>query len=139
MSPWLDLLARNNAKSYVENLKWDITYQAKLAEFGHRVIAGITDDKLLPYVDSVAAPQGWYDGIDSTVASVLFTAGGKEALKDDIVQFSTDFSKVHPKTKLFVDKIGIHVDPILDFFAGETKLSEQTPVIVSWIEERFKA
>jgi len=138
MSPWLDILARNPVPSYNENRPWDITLQENLKEFGDRAKAGITDDKLLPYIDRYVAPEGWYNGLDSTVESVLITSGGKESLRDDIVQFSEIFSKSHPKTKLYVDKIGLHVDPYLDFFAGEKKLCETTPIIISWVRDIFK-
>jgi len=151
MSPYLDLLARNPAcKSYVTNYDSDITSQVKLEDFGQRVMAGIpTSDpevaKLLPYIDSQLAPAGFYSDLPSTISSILISAGGGEALLDDIIQFgeilkSTTDGKAM-ETRVLVDDFGVHLDPMLDFFAGmpEDKLGSVTKDIVKWFGERVTA
>jgi hypothetical protein len=41
--------------------------------------------------------------------------------------------------RLVVDKYGVHDDPIFDFIAGEKKLGELTPMIISWCRDAFSA
>ncbi|KAJ3506309.1 hypothetical protein NLJ89_g6940 [Agrocybe chaxingu] len=139
MSPWTDLLPRGGVASYKKNAKWDFVAAPKLAYFGRAYLDRVREEKDLKYIDAHYAPGRWYDGVGNIVDKVLITAGGAESLRDDIVRFADRFGKAHGDTKVVVDKFGVHNDPFLDFYAGETKqLSELTPIILEWIKEVFE-
>ncbi|KAH9476808.1 Acetyl-hydrolase [Psilocybe cubensis] len=139
MSPWLYLRVRKGVKSYSENEKWDvIAPTSKFTEFGDRVLAGLSDDAILPYIDAASAPPGWYSNAESIVDRVLITGGGKECIRDDIVEFGEAFCKEHSGAQLVIDEYGVHDDPFYDFLVGEKKLSELTPKILQWLAEGFK-
>jgi len=151
MGPYLDLLARNPAsKSYATNSDSDTISQAGLENFGQSVMAGIpTSDpevaKLLPYIDSQLAPSGFYSDLPATTSSILISAGGGEVLLDDIIQFGEILKSTtngnEMEIRVLVDNFGVHLEPILDFFAGmpEDKLGGVTKDIVKWFGERVTA
>ncbi|KAF4611883.1 hypothetical protein D9613_003759 [Agrocybe pediades] len=141
MSPWPFLLPRVGVESYTDNSQHDIVSPPeKFADFGRRVLSGLQNEAVdLPYVDASYAPDGWYEGYDDLVESVLITAGGAECLKDDILEFADILGKAHKDTRLVVDRFGVHDDPFLDFLIGEKRLTELTPLIIQWVADRFQS
>jgi len=102
--------------------------------------------KLLPYLDSQLAPEGFYADIPKAVESVLVYSGGGESMRDDIIEFAEKLKKTGTgvdgkkmETKLLLDEFGVHLEPMMDFFAGipEDKLGPVTKDIVAWVGERI--
>lgn len=153
LSPYLDILARNPAcRSYVTNVDSDIMPQYNQRDFGELVMSGLPNltshpevAKVLPYLDSQLAPGGFYADIPKAVESVLVYSGGGESMRDDIIEFAEKLKKTGTgvdgkkmETKLLVDEFGVHLEPMMDFFAGipEDKLVPVTKDIVEWVGER---
>jgi acetyl esterase/lipase len=138
MSPWMTLLPREKSsqKSFDENATWDVISPKLIKDFGEGTLSGIKDDRHLKYIDSYFAPSGWYDDIDAVVKKMLITAGGHECMREDIIEFGKQVDGPH--VKVVVDKHGVHDDPFFDFIAGEKKLGELTPLIISWCHDAFR-
>jgi len=145
MSPWLTLLARDerSQKFYRENGNWDLISPKTITDFATAVLAGIKEEQHHPYIDFHFAPSGWYDGMGGVVKKMLITAGRYECFKEDIERFGEQLETAartgNLDMKLVVDEYGIHDDPFLDFMAGEKKLGELTPIIISWCRDAFRA
>ncbi|KAF8154250.1 Alpha/Beta hydrolase protein [Crassisporium funariophilum] len=137
MSPWVTLIPRSNAQSYADNRNLDILTGEKLEELGTLALQGVKDEAALPYLDTYFAPAGWYDGFEKVVDRVLITTGGAECLRDDIAVFAEKFCSINKQAKFVMDKVGVHNDPMYDFLAGETRLSELTPMVVQWFIKGF--
>ena len=142
MSPWSTLLPREDSskKCYQENARWDVISPKVINDSGHAVLSGIKHDHL-PYIDSYFAPPNWYDGIGGVVRRVLITAGRYECMRDDIIKFGKQLETASRRgdldVRLVVDKHGVHDDPIFDFIAGEKRMGELTPMVISWCRDTF--
>jgi hypothetical protein len=79
-------------------------------------------------------PSNWFDGIHSKVVDrVLITVGDQEYMYEEAMRTS----RAIPRAKLIVQKNGIHIDPLLDFLAGD-RPKEMSYQIVDWLYEGFK-
>ncbi|KAJ7042809.1 Alpha/Beta hydrolase protein [Mycena alexandri] len=134
ISPWTNLSA--DSKSHTENDGRDFLSKAPITLWGAQILADVPEADIA-YVETVRAPDGWFQGVDAVVERVLVTAGGAELLRDDVVVVGEVLKKHHPKTELVIQKNGLHEDMYLDFAAGEKKLGSLTPLIVEWLAAGF--
>lgn len=89
MSPWIKL---KRGTSYPINTKSDVISANQWRGAGKAILSAVPKSDI-NYVDISQLPVGWFTGVNDIIEKVLITTGEKECLRDDIVNFSTTFSK----------------------------------------------
>ncbi|KAF8901350.1 Alpha/Beta hydrolase protein [Gymnopilus junonius] len=138
MSPWVRM--NIDAASFRTNAAHDVFLTPNAEHYADRFLASVKEDQR-PYAEPGAAPDSWFDGLDTVVERVLMTAGGKEILRDDIIHFSHRLGKTSSDVTFVVQDDGVHIDPMLDFLVKlpHDQLGSLTPQIVDWLVEGFSS
>ncbi|KAJ7056139.1 Alpha/Beta hydrolase protein [Mycena amicta] len=118
LSPWSSFTV--DAKSYAEFEGIDTLPRQALATVGRELLAAYPKDHAV-FAEPAKAPASWFAGIDVVVSRVLVTAGGRECMRDDIVQLGDLLKKQHANAEVVIQSGGLHDDMLLDFMAKEKK------------------
>ncbi|KAM6489315.1 Alpha/Beta hydrolase fold [Amanita muscaria] len=132
MSPWVLLSA-----DYDSTYKADVITGAGFKRGANIILAGLPQS-LTSYIEPSLAPEGWFRGAHTYVERFLITVGDKECLHDSIAEFVHRFRRENKETRFEIQPDGLHDDPLLDFLLSQPKLGVLTPMIVDWVQERFK-
>lgn len=134
MSPWVSL--QSNTEWLGQEFRDDVLSPETFRSIGREVLVALPDSAK-NYIESIAAPSWWFQGVDKLVTDVLITAGGDECLKENIEAVAKMFCSFHDKANFIVQEGGTHNDSYYDFFARESKLCWLTPLIETWLLDRF--
>ncbi|KAF8991297.1 Alpha/Beta hydrolase protein [Cyathus striatus] len=132
MSPWVTLVDRRNNMSKYDIS--DILTADAINYWGNEVLKDVPEDQL-SYVEPSSAPPTWWEGLNILVDHILISVGGAECLKDETILFADTFKAYHKNSSFIVQTNGLHVDPMLNFVAAETKPDNLTIIIVEWFSE----
>lgn len=123
--------------SLLSNEGNDVTSAKRLTAWGSRLLEGIPDTQR-HYMEAFRAPDLWFQNGKTAVDRVLITAGELEVMRDEIVVFADRFCREHGDVQFVLQKHGVHIDPIFDFFTGETAIGEVTLLLWDWLATGFK-
>jgi len=102
--------------------------------WGSKCLEGVPK-AVVPYLEPNSAPEDWLEGSDKYIKRILITAGGVEALRDEIIKYANTIKKYHKDVTFIVQENGAHNDPYTDFLVKEKNIGKLTATILDWIDE----
>ncbi|KAF9555673.1 alpha/beta-hydrolase [Agrocybe pediades] len=123
---------------YTNDGNGDFLDGRSLNYWGRKVLDGVPAS-VIPYLEPNNVPEGWLSGADRYMKRLLISAGGVEALRDEIIKYAAVVEKYHKDVTFIVQENGAHNDPYTDFLVGEAEkdLGNLTPIVIEWIEKSF--
>jgi acetyl esterase/lipase len=136
MSPWVSVSGEEG--NQVEHDESDVISAIVTQHLGDTVLCDVPNFQR-HYVEVLKAPDMWFDGVEKVVKRILISTGDDECFRDDNIMLNERLQKKHPDVQFILQKFGVHIDPMIDAFAGERMDGVITPKMVDWMAEGFRS
>ncbi|KAJ7572133.1 alpha beta-hydrolase [Mycena floridula] len=136
ISPWL--IDDQETDSVQTNSRFDLIQGKVVGLWRDAYLQSIPDSQRV-FVQPNTTPENWFKGVQNVVKRIMITGGGREILRDSIVQFSATLQEFHNDVTVDIFEEGTHCDAM---FALAAKSLDKHPAelkMVNWFVESIAA